>query len=62
MKIDDNGIIRDMTAEELAAHEASTADLERIAAEQAVALEARKAPLRRLGLTEDEIDVVLGFN
>lgn len=61
MKIDDNGIVRDMTAEELAAHEASTADLERIATEQAAALEARKEPLRRIGLTDEEIDTVLGL-
>lgn len=31
------------------------------AAEQAAALEARKAPLRKLGLTEDEINTVLGL-
>lgn len=34
---------------------------ERIAAEQAAAVEARKAPLRRIGLTDDEIALVLGF-
>lgn len=33
----------------------------RIADEQAAALEARKAPLRRIGLTEDEINTVLGL-
>lgn len=34
---------------------------ERIAAEHAEMLEPRKAPLRRLGLTDAEIDVVLGL-
>lgn len=40
---------------------ADKAERARIAEEQAVALEARKAPLRRLGLTEDEINTVLGI-
>jgi hypothetical protein len=40
---------------------ADTVERERIAAEQAAALEARKAPLRRLGLTDQEIDIVLGL-
>lgn len=40
---------------------ADEAERARIAEEQAAALEARKAPLRRLGLTDDEIAVVLGF-
>lgn len=40
---------------------ADQAEAERVAAEQADALEARKAPLRRLGLTEDEINTVLGI-
>lgn len=40
---------------------ADVAERERIAADQAAALEARKAPLRRLGLTEDEINIVLGL-
>lgn len=39
---------------------ADQAEAQRIADEQAAALEARKAPLRRLGLTEDEITTVLG--
>jgi hypothetical protein len=34
---------------------------ERLEAERIAALEARKAPLRRLGLTEDEINIVLGI-
>ena len=41
---------------------ADETERERIADEQAAALEARKAPLRRLGLTEDEINTVLGLS
>ena len=40
---------------------ADQAERERIQAEADAALEARKAPLRRLGLTEDEINTVLGL-
>jgi hypothetical protein len=40
---------------------ADQAERERIEAEQTAALEARKEPLRRLGLTEDEINTVLGL-
>jgi hypothetical protein len=40
---------------------ADQAEAARIADEQAAALETRKAPLRRLGLTEDEINTVLGI-
>ena len=64
--VNDNGVDREMTAEEAAAYEQTAAQMqteaEAAAAEQAAALEARKEPLRRLGLTEDEIDVVLGLN
>ena len=53
-------IVREMTPEELAQIEADrlAAQAEREAA--AAALEARKEPLRRLGLTEQEINTVLG--
>ena len=65
MRINDNGVDRDMTAEEIATYEANMAlieaDQKANAEAEAAALEARKAPLRRLGLTEDEIDTVLGF-
>lgn len=65
MKINYNGIDREMTAAEQTEYEQTVAaaitDMEQTAAEDAVAFEARKAPLRRLGLTEDEIDVVLGL-
>ena len=40
---------------------ADTAEAERIASEQAAALEARKAPLRRIGLSDEEINIVLGL-
>jgi hypothetical protein len=40
---------------------ADQAEAERVAAEQAAALEARKAPLRRIGLTDEEINTVLGL-
>jgi hypothetical protein len=33
----------------------------RIAEEQAAALETRKAPLRRLGLSDEEINLILGL-
>lgn len=65
MKIHYNGIDREMTADEIAEYEANAAKAvaEQAAAEQAAAdaLEARKAPLRRVGLTEDEINTVLGL-
>lgn len=65
MIINENGVDREMTEAEIAAHQQSIADAlaeqtqrEQIATE---ALDARKAPLRRLGLTDDEINIVLGF-
>jgi hypothetical protein len=65
MRINDNGTDRDMTAAEQAAYEQTAAQMlaaaEQEEAEAAAALEARKAPLRRLGLTEDEINTVLGL-
>ena len=39
---------------------ADDAERERIAVEQVAAVEARKAPLRRLGLTDTEIDALIG--
>jgi hypothetical protein len=65
MIVNDNGINREMTADEIAGYEQAAAqiaaDRERAEAETTAALETRKAPLRRLGLTEDEINVVLGL-
>ena len=59
-----DGVQREMTDAEKAAYEKAAAEInadrERVAEEQAAALEARKAPLRRLGLTDDEINIVLG--
>jgi hypothetical protein len=65
MRINDNGVDREMTADELATYQANAAlieaDQQTAAQAEADALEARKAPLRRLGLTEDEINTVLGL-
>ena len=59
-----DGVQREMTDAEKAAYEKAAAEInadrERVAEEQAAALKARKAPLRRLGLTDDEINIVLG--
>ena len=64
MIVNDNGIDREMTADEIAAYAQTVAQLKADQAArqevEAAALEARKAPLRRLGLTEDEINTVLG--
>jgi hypothetical protein len=59
IQIDDQ--VRDATDEEAAAIEVqhAAAIAEKAAADAAI--EARKAPLRRLGLTDDEIDIVLGL-
>lgn len=63
--ISDNGVTRPMTEAEVAAWESAAADTiaDQTArqTETAAALEARKEPLRRLGLTEDEINTVLGL-
>lgn len=55
-------VASDEQAAEIAAVQAQMA-VDKAAAEQAAidALEARKAPLRRLGLNEDEINTVLGL-
>lgn len=63
--INDNGTDRPMSADEQTVHEANSAaiaaDIDALQKETAQTLEARKAPLRRLGLTEDEINTVLGL-
>ena len=46
---------------DVAQQKADQTERERVAAEQAAALEVRKVPLRRLGLTDDEINVVLNL-
>jgi DNA-binding GntR family transcriptional regulator len=53
--------VREMTEQEIADCFKIQAEIEALAAAQAGALEARKEPLRRLGLTEDEINIVLGL-
>ena len=59
--INDNGIDRPMTPEEIAAWKQIQSDRLAAETERAAQIEARKAPLRRLGLTEDEINIVLGL-
>lgn len=59
--INDNGIDRPMTPDEIAAWEQIQQDRMAAEAEREAQLEARKAPLRKLGLTDDEINAVLGF-
>lgn len=65
MKIHDNGIDREMTTAEISAYELTVAafvDEQQKAQEaEAAALEARKAPLRKLGLSDEEINTVLGL-
>jgi hypothetical protein len=53
--------VREATAEEIAVIEHQNQMQVQAEAEQTAQLEARKAPLRRLGLTEDEINTVLGL-
>lgn len=64
LKINDNGTDRDMTAEEEAAHLAWAAEAQAEAQAQAEAVEAkvaaRQAVLDRLGLTEQEAQLLLG--
>ena len=63
-KINDNGTTRNMTAEEEAAHLAWAVEAQAEAQAQAEALEAkaaaRQAVLDRLGLTEQEAQLLLG--
>lgn len=53
--------VREMTESEFVEYQKVQADFDAQAEAQFNALEARKAPLRRLGLTEDEINTVLGL-
>ena len=64
MKINDNGTDRDMTADELATHQAwattkakETQDQAKVVADRAVA---KQAVLTKLGLTADEVAALLG--
>jgi hypothetical protein len=64
LKINDNGIDRNMTAEEEAAHlawaEQAQAEAEAEAEAQAAKQAARQAVLDKLGLTADEAQALLG--
>lgn len=64
MKINDNGVERNMTEAEQAAHEAwaivSQAEAKVLADAQAAKAAARQAVLEKLGLTSDEAAVLLG--
>lgn len=64
MKINDNGVERDMTEAEQAAHEAwaivSQAEAKALADAQAAKTAARQAVLDKLGLSADEAQALLG--
>lgn len=64
MKINDNGVERDMTEAEQAAHEAwaivSQAEAKALADELAAKTVARQAVLDKLGLSADEAQALLG--
>lgn len=61
MKIQIDGEVRDATDEEIAAYEQASAQMAQLEADRLAAIEARKEPLRKLGLTEHEINTVLGL-
>ena len=56
-----DGEVREATADELAQLEQARQEEIALQEAKAHAVEARKEPLRKLGLTEDEISVVLGL-
>ena len=64
MRINDNGVDRDMTADEETAHKAfqvtAKAEAKTIADAQIVSDAARQAVLDKLGLTADEAAALLG--
>ena len=64
MKINDNGIDRDMTEAEQEAHEAwvviAQAEAKALAEAQAAKATARQALLEKLGITEEEAQLLLG--
>jgi len=67
MKTNDNGIDREMTASEIADYQKATADLladqlaaEQAAADKAAAVASGRSKLAALGLTDDEINALLG--
>jgi hypothetical protein len=64
MRINDNGIDREMTADEETAHKAfqvtAKAEAKAIADAQTAHAAARQAVLDKLGLTQDEAQALLG--
>lgn len=66
MKINDNGIDRDMTEAEVAEYETwaviAQAEAEAQAAALAAKAAARQALLEKLGITEEEAQLLLGGN
>ena len=64
MKINDNGVDRDMTDNEIEAHKLAAneliADIEKQNAEKTVKEQTRAAALAKLGLTADEIAALFG--
>ena len=64
MKTNDNGVDRDMTADEETAHKAfqvtTKAEAKAIADAQTVKASARQAVLDKLGLTADEAQTLFG--
>jgi len=67
MRTNDNGIDREMTAEEAAAHTAwmtvaaqEAEELAQAEAARIAAKESAKAKLAALGLTDDEINAIIG--
>lgn len=67
MRINDNGVDRDMTAAELAIYESAAASaaaqqaaIEQAKAEKAAAAASGRAKLAALGLTDDEINALIG--
>lgn len=59
VQVDD--VVREATSEEVANIRAIEAEQKQLKADAAAALEARKEPLRRLGLSEADINTVLGL-
>ena len=64
MRVNDNGVDRDMTDEEVAAYTAAAkiteSEAKELAALVAAKADARQAVLDKLGLTQDEVQLLLG--
>jgi hypothetical protein len=59
-QINDNGVLRDMNAEEVAQYEKDKAYWEGVKAEEAAKAAAKEAVLEKLGLTAEEAQVLIG--